>query len=193
MRMIGRGIGLRTMEEQVVEPVEPGNGNWQLLAAVGSWQLDVDIACHVCDTHFSLPSSVSWGASSGQTSQSCFVVVLPPPSSSIFHFFTFRLPYRFLSCFIFFFVFFFGFWRATCKLQGGRTESIGCLLGAVSLSEGLLPLSTWRIPCRICRLSGHIQAKLSNYLDEHNGRGQQILEQLILQSKRYYCYYLDSK
>lgn len=54
-----KGIGLRTMEEQVVEPVEPGNGNWQLLAAVGSWQLDVDIACHVCDTHFSLPSSVS--------------------------------------------------------------------------------------------------------------------------------------
>jgi len=124
------------------------------------------------------------------------------PASPVLSWFYHRLPLLFFifSHFAYltvsypvFFCFFFGFWRATCKLQGGRTESIGCLLGAVSLSEGLLPLSTWRIPCRICRLSGHIQAKLSNYLDEHNGRGQQILEQLILQSKRNYCYYLDSK
>lgn len=46
------------VDVDVVVVMEPGCGSWQLLAAVGSWQLDVDIACHVCDTHFSLPSSV---------------------------------------------------------------------------------------------------------------------------------------
>jgi len=59
MRMRMRRWAEDRAEAKVVEALEPGNGNWQLLAAVGSCQLDVDIACHVCDTHFSLPSSVS--------------------------------------------------------------------------------------------------------------------------------------
>lgn len=126
-----------------------GTWQWNLAAAASSWQLAAwRRHCLSCLWH-TLQSAVfrqlrcqapSWPGHSIASSRG-FATDL---ASCIFlKIFLFSFP-LFVSIFSSLFV----SWRATCKLQGESPGLPSCV-PAVSLSEGLLRLSTWRIPCRI--------------------------------------------